>query len=619
MYKVSVPLVLDALKRSEKEDVLKTLRDLDAERVFLALGSYETDRKKYEETMETLKNETAFFKSRGFEVGCWLWTFMVKNNDRFIPMTFPDGTTDREEVCPSDPDFVGFAADYVAGIAKTGVDMIMFDDDFRYGFISGKMACTCPNHRSYTEKLLGKPLPENLKDYIFAGAKNDVRSAWIKAKGHFFREFAKRMRAAVDAVDPSIRFGLCSCMSLWDQDGVSTDEISRILAGNTKPFMRLIGAPYWAARRSSFGSRLQYVVETERAELSWVENRDGIEIFSEGDSFPRPRYACPASYVEGFDTALRADGRLDGILKYGIEYCGSVNYERGYAESHVENRPAYRTTDEMFSGKDCVGVRIRRARDTYENSAIPDAVKGTPRVQYLFFSDSAKLFSTLSIPTVYSGKGVTNAAFGEEARSLGADAFEGGLILDAAGAKILSDKGVDVGLREYGEKFAAGEEFYPDYHEYGACGSGRAVRIKADKKAKILSTYGENPAAYLYENAAGQRFLVLCFEAFENSESIWRQYTKGRQIADALPWLSGKKLPAYSPGNPDLYLMAKEGGGRLAVGLWNFHPDAVRKPVIELAKKYKKARFFNCEGTLEGDRLTLSRLEPFGFCFAELG
>lgn len=617
MYKISVPLVLGSLKRSKKEDVLKYLRDFDARRVFLAISSYILDKNKREETMEELKKQTGFFKSHGYEVGCWLWTFMVKDNKSFIPMTFPDGSTDPAEVCPSDPGFVSFAADFIAGIAKTGVDLIMFDDDYRYGFFSGNMACTCANHRAYMEKLIKKPLPENLKDYLFAGRKNEIRSAWIKSKGYYFREFAKKMREAVDAVDPAVRLGLCSCMSLWDQDGVSTDEISRILAGNTKPFMRLIGAPYWAANRSSLGKRLQYVIETERCELSWIEKPEEIDVFSEGDTFPRPRYICPASYLEGFDTALRADGRINGILKYGVDYCGSVNYEPGYAESHVENRPAYRAIDEMFSGKTCVGVRIRRPKDIYENCEVPEKVAGTPEVQYIFYSDSAKLFSTLSIPTVYSGKGVANAAFGEEARNLEEDAYEGGLIIDARAAKILTEKGVDVGVREYGERFAVGEEFYPDQNEYGAC-RGKAIRIKPDEKAKIVSFYGEDPAAYLYENSAGRRFMVLCFDAFKCDESLWRQYTKGRQIADAIPWLSGEKLPAYSFGNPDLYIMAKEGGGKLAVGLWNFHPDAVKRPVIELKKEYKKARFFNCEGSLEGDKLTLSRLEPFGFCFAEL-
>ena len=35
-------------------------------------------------------------------------------------------------------------------------------------------------------------------------------------------------------------------MSSWDIDGTNAYELAKILAGNTKPLVRLIGAPYWA-------------------------------------------------------------------------------------------------------------------------------------------------------------------------------------------------------------------------------------------------------------------------------------------------------------------------------------------------------------------------------------
>ena len=44
--------------------------------------------------------------------------------------------------------------------------------------------------------------------------------------------------------------------------------VSRILAGNTKPYLRTIGAPYWAVNRS-WGNRVQDVIELTRMERSW--------------------------------------------------------------------------------------------------------------------------------------------------------------------------------------------------------------------------------------------------------------------------------------------------------------------------------------------------------------
>ena len=54
-------------------------------------------------------------------------------------------------------------------------------------------------------------------------------------------------------------------MASWDIDGTTSSEMARILAGNTKPFYRFIGAPYWAVR-TSFGVSLQDAVELERME-----------------------------------------------------------------------------------------------------------------------------------------------------------------------------------------------------------------------------------------------------------------------------------------------------------------------------------------------------------------
>ena len=125
---------------------------------------------------------------------------------------------------------------------------IQFDDDFRYGHLDGGMlGCACKNHLDYVGKLLGEPIDrETLQKHALSGGKNKYRDAWQESKGYYFELFSKEMREAVDAVNPNIRMGLCSCMTTWDIDGTDAATLSRILAGNTKPFLRTIGAPYWA-------------------------------------------------------------------------------------------------------------------------------------------------------------------------------------------------------------------------------------------------------------------------------------------------------------------------------------------------------------------------------------
>ena len=127
------------------------------------------------------------------------------------------------------------------------------------------------------------------------------------------------------------------------------------------------------------------------------------------------------------------------------------------------------------------------------------------------------------------------------------------------------------------------------------------------------------PASYRYENADGARFLVLNFNTRTGSDHPLRHYARSKQIAENVPWLGGKKLPAYSYGNPNLYIQTKKGeDGAMAVGLWNFFADSVLAPVVELDRKYSTAEFVNCTGRLEGDRVILSELPAFGFAFFEV-
>lgn len=54
----------------------------------------------------------------------------------------------------------------------------------------------------------------------------------------------------------------------------------------------------------------------------------------------------------------------------------------------------------------------------------------------------------------------------------------------------------------------------------------------------------------------------------------------------------------------------------MAVGLWNLFPGSVLNPKIDLDGKYTSADFYNCEGTLNGDTITLKEeILPYSFAF----
>lgn len=617
MYKITVPLMNRNIKRNGRERTLEELRRFDAERVLLALDRYELDIDKRRRAISELEDNCRFFKEKGFEVGAWIWTFWVKDNKNFKNMRSINGTKIKEFMCPKDENFVKFAADYIKDIAKIGVDIIQFDDDFRYGFLSDSPACLCDNHIAEINRITGEnSTREELAKHIVSGGKNKYRDAYLKANGDAFRNFAAEIRKAVDEVNPNIRIGACSCMTSWDIDGTNAAELAKILAGNTQPFVRLIGAPYWATF-NAWSNSLQDFVELERTESSWTR-KDNIEIFAEGDAWPRPRTRCPANYLEGFDTAIRASGCTDGILKYGIDYLSNADYETGYAKFHERNRGTYAKIDEMFGDKTCCGVRVYESMNKLSDMVVPTAVNSKVSIEYLFFSKAARTLAFNTIPTVYEGKGVCGIVFDENARILPLDAIKNGLIIDIAAAEILDARGIDVGIESFGAVLISGEsEHFTDNDNHILTDGLPIYDIKLKPNAEVLSdtktSAGVIPMSYRYENSDGNRFLVLNVNTRSDNSNVLKHYARSRQYAENIPWLSGKKLPAYVYGNPALYIMCKKNEKSIAVGLWNFFADIAIDPVVELDAEYSGIEFINTNGKLDINKVYLNDIPPFGF------
>ena len=451
--------------------------------------------------------------------------------------------------------------------------------------------------------------------------------------------YARRMRQKIDTVNPNIRIGACACLGSWDVDGTDANTIAHLLAGNTEPFVRLIGAPYWAAN-NSWGNHLQDAVELERLESTWTRDSD-IEIFAEGDAYPRPRISCPASYLEGFDTAIRASGATDGILKYAIDYTSSAKYEQGYVKFHKMNRPLYSQIDEFFREKDACGVRIYEFPKKIADMEVGEAPVSSYRFQNTIFCTSLRSLSNCSIPTTYEGEGVCGACFGPSARYLTPEMRKRGVIIDGAAAMVLHSMGIDVGIAELGGEVVTSVEHFIGNGETCATHGIKIFDHVFNENIIVCSDAetSSNPAlshmkdtvneikrvtmSYLYENADGERYLVINFDTRYRSKDdhteAMRYYERSRQYADSIEWLSrGKKLPAFCFGNPQLYTMVKEKDGARAVGLWNFFADLIIEPVIKLDREFSSIRFINCNGTLDKDTVTLSTLPAFGFAAFEV-
>ncbi len=622
-YEIAVPLMNGTFHCAERERIAARLQALGVKRVFLALRENSLLQPKREEELSALRENCAFLRERGFEVGAWLWAFLLRPDMGFTRMQAPDGRVSALTVCPMDAAYTERMGAFLEEIARTGVTLIQFDDDYRYGFQDMGFGCTCPLHKKRIESILQRAVTgDELKKNLLSGGAGKLRDAFLQANGEALETFAAAMRAHVDRVDPEIRLGFCSCITSWDLDGTTPDRLSRIMAGQTRPFYRLIGAPYWAAGRH-WGHRLCDVIELERSE-SARRTDPRIEIFSEGDTYPRPRYKTPAAFLELFDTALRAAGCTDGILKYMQDYSAGADYETGYCEAALRNRDAYAAADRMFGGKTPVGVRCWDKADKYRTFSVPERIAGTADVQNLAFSATARFLAANSIPTVYEGLGTVGAVFGDDVLAISDEALAGGLILDVSAAERLAEKGVDVGILSFGERVRVQTEIYEDGNMHVAIPSAAEARsLTLSPKAQALSRYEKEdgtriPLSFFYKNASGQAFLVYAFEGYFDAQDWFRQYTRQKQIHDFVK-KCGKNLPVFCPGHPELYVLAKKDEKRLAVGLWNVFPDPIYTPTVYVDRVYAHVEGFRCEAEVNSNQVQLlTDVPPYGFVFFEL-
>lgn len=622
---VQIPVMNATL---EREATLDELRRAGAARIWLctARGIETEDILSEEERL--LRENRQFFEENGIEVGVWLSSLghggaLVQDDPRALEragqyekLVGLNGTVCEDSFCPSGEAFARDYVDWIGRIARTGARMIMLDDDYRLSLRSCGNGCCCDRHMSEYRARVGEPVArEQMKDLIFRGGPNKYRDAWLDMGREALLGLARRIRARVDQVDSTIRVGVCAVMTTWDVDGVNAMELTRALAGNTRPFLRTIGAPYWSSNEPKT-RRLGYVISLNRLQSYWCEG-EGIELFSEGDAYPRPRYCTPASFLEMYDMALRADGGFDGILKYMIDYTSSIRYERGYIDRMERNAPVYKWIERHLSGGVAEGADVICRYDRLRRAELPEGMSMDEVNEAFFFPAAQFLLADCGLPVAYGTRGA-HVACGESGRYVTTEQLDDGMVLDIQAARLLMEKGVDVGIAALSEpETRTGIEVFPGERERVAVGKMKWFQKAALKEgAQVLSRMGEDPVCYEYENAAGQRFVVYLFDMDTSWKGlgVTRSYCRQRQLIHGLEWAGRKKLPAVCPGQPDIYLICKRNGEGLTVGLWNLSADYIANAGIRLDRAYAEAEVFGAEGRLDGEILRLNGdLPPYAF------
>jgi len=644
MYTVTIPV-----HTSDYFDVEATLAELKrakADRVLLAVSrrlvpAPEGMRIKPDAYIDLIRDTIPLYEAEGLEVGVWIGETMghggallnsvVKPGEQgapaYTPFTSITGRASSGSFCCADPFFRADVCAWAACSAKAGAKLIILDDDWRMSLHGDGLyaGCMCDDHiRRYCE-LAGEQLTrEEIANSVFTGGPSRYRKLWQKLMGGDMLRLAREIREAVDAVNPDCRIGICCAPSVVGLDGSSPMGIAQTLAGKTRPYLRLICAPYWAKT----GAELASVMASERLYAwyadEWRRETDA-EILLEGDAYPRPRFVTPAAYLECADQICRADKHFTGSMMYVIDYFSTPGYERGYIDKHVKNRELSRKIEAMFEGKRQLGFKPAEYRELFLSSVLPDDPLTGNATAYSRFRGIAPGALANASASISFDDGVT-VLFGENARMADEKLVNRGAILDAYAARILTERGFDVGFVDDSYLGSGASELFggtdvvncSERINHREC----ALRsIKAAEGAERLTWFADGtPGVYRYENAEGSRYVVYPINVAPDDRSTYfRAYTRQKELYDAAEYISGSRLPVEITGHPDITVIMAQDENELAVGIWNLFPDSVDKPLLKLTFMPSYVRTVGCSAQLTADGVVLSEIAPFGFAGIILG
>ena len=283
MYKIAVPITNRYPNREMDEAAtLAALKKAGAQRVWLCACRGIEAEAVLADDLRLLRQHRLFFEANGLEVGAWISSLghggPLTQDDAGTPLNGKayqkivglTGETGCDGLCPSGEAFSHDYAEWIGRIAQTGIKLIMIDDDYRLSTRPCGNGCCCDLHMAEYRRRVGENIErKDMFPLIMRGKANKYRDAWLDMGRDALLGLARKIRARVDEVDPTVRVGVCAVMGTWDVDGVTALEITKTLAGSTRPFLRTIGAPYWAAMTMS--QRLEVIIGYTRLQRYWCE------------------------------------------------------------------------------------------------------------------------------------------------------------------------------------------------------------------------------------------------------------------------------------------------------------------------------------------------------------
>ena len=524
-----------------------------------------------------------------------------------------DGTERAFTACPGEE---GFRKDLAAKAAALAAEahpfLYLMEDDFRYW----GLGCFCGKHlRRFSEqtgvnrgrealmKALRAPGPEGQK----------LRMAWHRLQVSDLVATAKEVSAAVDAVSPETRVGLCAPGGFPERE---TAEIACALAGKHRPVVRWYGSFYGYDFPVQTSGRL-FSAQWSRENLS-----PGIEYMYEADPCPRTRFYASAARMEALISTTLASGFCLPLFQALLTREDALETAPDYLDMHGRRLGRFLAIKEEASKGHLVGVqawfdsdmRVGGMGGNKKKPLDPEAWFRTLNrfgIPVTMANAPVKLFAGHHTFRTMDDAAITNLLSGGR---VGTRAPTGGVFLDGAAAEALTERGfapligVKATMRDKidfsGEHLVTKGEpltYQCAFHQnYGL--DGCAVSRLESQGARNLTEFSGNgkrqPAITYFENALGGRVAVMAVNLAGCQSSNVFNFRKRDLLVDVLRRLGGEQaVPARVLDRANVTLLANDDGERLFLHAMYLSCDPADSFVFEVMPPYAGGRVEILDGS----------------------
>lgn len=520
------------------------------------------------------------YRKKGIEPYFWLGHSLghggelsARSQVPFRTMMGADGDEAPGCFCPLDEGVKQYLVDVVTALAKAGIPLILLDDDFRvnYHMPGVDLGCFCPDHIARFNRENGTDYTrQELAELVYEG-KDDTRAKFLKMAGDTLLELASAIEQAVHKVSPNTRLGLATAMIHYSSEGYDIRQLAKTLAGNTRPYLRVFGAPYHVKNNPM---HLGFTVDTAKHLQDHLTGCD-IEIIGEGDTYPHTRFFTNRTALQTHLLASRCSG-VRNMLHYPFCFATSPDFETVYVDTAEKLRPAMTMLDTLLPETlQATGIQPVLTFGNLRNIPISREMTRRERV----WPDepmALKMLSQFGIPTVparhaknqpvllagYNGYGSTDAQLN--------DLLDRGAIIDATAAAWLLDRGFDIGLEsverldcvptfeEYCGEFSSR---YKGEQVWLLCGGDTPFfDLRPKKEARVAGCYvngtnGSRGVSCVAYEKGSRKVFVLGFDFFSvrGSFQAVSNVARAEQIRNVCRWLG---VEAFVQNEEFLYINA---------------------------------------------------------------